>query len=42
VARPQKAQQEERPVHPIREKAQEKKRRLRRVEGSEAACVTRP
>jgi len=41
VARPQKAQQEKRPAHPIRGKAQEGERRLRRVEGSKAACPTK-
>jgi len=41
VATPQKAQQEKRPVCPVRGKAQEGERRLRRVEGSEAACPTK-
>ena len=40
VAKPQKAQQEKRPTHPERGKAQEGERRLRRVEGSEAARPT--
>jgi len=40
VARPQKAQQKKRPACPVKEKAQEKERRLRRVEGSKAACPT--
>jgi len=40
VARPQKAQQEKRPACPVKRKAQEGERRLRRVEGSEAACPT--
>jgi len=39
VARPQKVQQEKRPACPVRGKAQEKERRLRRVEESEAACL---
>jgi len=45
VARPKegKAHQEKRrPVYPIREKAQEGEKRLRRVEEEEAACVARP
>jgi len=45
VARPKegKAHQEKRrPAHPIREKAQEGEKRLRRVEEEEAACVARP
>jgi len=42
VARPRKAQQEERLACPIKGKAQEKERRLRRVEGSEAVRVARP
>jgi len=41
VARPQKAQQEKRPVRPVKGKAQEGERRLRRVEGSEAAHPTK-
>jgi len=36
VERPQKTQQEERPVCPAKGKAQEKERKLRRVEGSKA------
>jgi len=36
MARPQKAQQEERPAHPVREKVQEK--RLSRVEEEKAVC----
>jgi len=42
VAKPQKAQQEKRPAYPVKGKAQEGERRLRRVEGSEAAHVARP
>jgi len=42
VARPQKAQQEKRPAHPVREKVQEGERRLRRVKESKVACVARP
>jgi len=42
VAGPQKAQQEERPVCPVKGKAQEGERRLRRVEESEAVRVARP
>ena len=45
VARPKegKAHQGERkPVHPEKEKVQEKVRRLRRVEKEEAACVAKP
>jgi len=45
VARPKegKAHQGERkPVHPEKEKVQEKARRLRRVEKEEAACVAKP
>jgi len=38
VARPRKAQQEERPACPIKGKAQEKEKKLRRVEEEEAAC----
>jgi len=41
VARPQKAQQEERPMCPVKGKAQEKERRLGRVEGSGAAHPTK-
>jgi len=37
VASPRKAQQERRPVHPVREKAQEEGRRLRRIEEEKAA-----
>jgi len=40
VARPQKAQQKERPVHPVREKVQERK--LRKIEEKEAVCVAKP
>jgi len=41
VARPQKVQQKERPVFPVREEAQERK--LRKVEEEEvAACVAKP
>ena len=42
VARPRKVQQEERPVHPVKGKVQEKKRRLRRVEESETVHMVRP
>jgi len=42
VARPQKAQQEERPARPVRGKAQQKEKRLRRVEGSGVAHVAKP
>ena len=38
MARPRKAQQEERLARPARGKAQEREKRLRRVEGEEAAC----
>jgi len=41
VARPQKAQQEKRPVCPVKRKAQEGERRLRRAKESEAACLTK-
>jgi len=41
VARPQKAQQEEKPVHPIKKKVQEKERRLRRIEEEEAAHMAK-
>jgi len=42
VARPQKVQQEEKPARPIKEKAQEKKRRLKRAEEREVAHVAKP
>ena len=42
VERPQKAQQEEKPAYPIKEKIQEKERRLRRVEKREITCVAEP
>jgi len=42
VARPQKAQQEERPVCPEKGKVQEKEKKLRRVEEGEAAHVVKP
>ena len=42
VATPQKAQQERRPACPIREKAQEGKRSLRRVEEDEMAHMAKP
>jgi len=42
VARPQKAQQEEKPAHPIKGKAQEKKRRLRRAKKRETVRVAEP
>jgi len=42
VARPQKVQQEKRPAHPVKGKAQEGERRLRRVEGRGAARVAKP
>jgi len=43
VATPQKAQQEERPARPVKGKAQERKRKLRRIEEEgEAACMARP
>jgi len=35
-------QEERRPAHPIREKAQKGEKRLRRVEEKEAACMARP
>jgi len=38
VASPRKAQQKRRPVHPVREKAQEKGRRLRRMEEEKVVC----
>jgi len=41
VARPQKVQQEEKPVYPVKEKAQEKKKRVRRVEKREAVHVAK-
>ena len=41
VARPQKVQQE-RPAHPVKGKAQEKEKELRRVEEGEAAYVAEP
>ena len=40
VVRPQKAQQRERPAYPVKGKAQEKERRLRRAE-KKAACPTK-
>jgi len=40
VARPQKAQQDRRPVRPVRGEAQERK--LRKVEREEEACVAKP
>jgi len=42
VARPQKAQQERRPVCPAKGKVQEGEKRLRRVEGSRVAHMVRP
>jgi len=42
VAKPQKAQQRERPAHPVEGKAQEKESRVRRAKGEEAAHVARP
>ena len=45
MARPKEGkayQEKRRPVYPIREKAQEGEKRLRRVEEEEAACVARP
>jgi len=42
VAKPQKAQQKRGPARPIREKAQEGKKKLRRVEEKEAAHVAKP
>jgi len=42
MARPQKAQQEKRPVRPVRGKAQEGERRLRRIEEDRAAYVAKP
>jgi len=42
VARPQKAQQEEKPVYPVKKKVQEKERRLRRIEEKEAAHMAKP
>jgi len=41
VAKPQKAHQQEGPAHPVKGKAQEGKRRLRRVEEEEAARVAK-
>jgi len=41
-ARSQKVQQEEKLAYPVKGKAQEKKRRLRRVEKREAAYMTEP
>jgi len=38
VAKPQKLQQKGRPAHPVREKAQEGEKRLKRVEEEEAVC----
>ena len=38
VASPQKAQQERRLACPIKEKAQEEERKLRRVEENEVVC----
>jgi len=42
VAKPQKAQQKRGPACPIREKAQEGEKKLRRVEEEEAAHVAKP
>jgi len=42
MATPQKMQQERRPACPIREKAQEGEKRLRRVEEDKAVHVTKP
>ena len=42
VARPQKVQQEEKPVYPVKGKAQKKERRLKRAEKREAAHVAKP
>jgi len=39
VARPQKAQQKEKPAHPEKGKVQKKERKLRRVEEGEAVCL---
>jgi len=41
VVRPQKAQQEKGQARPEKGKAQEKERRLRRVEEEEVACVVK-
>jgi len=42
MLRSQKVQQRERPAYPVKGKAQEKERRLRRAEEEEAAHVARP
>jgi len=42
VAKPQKVHQQKGPACPVKGKAQEGERRLRRVEEEEAACVTKP
>jgi len=42
VAKPQKAQQKRGPVRPIREKAQEREKKLRRVEEEEAVHMAKP
>jgi len=42
VARPQKAQQEKELACPEKGKAQEKERRLRKVEEKEVACMVKP
>ena len=42
VARPQKVQQKEKPVYPVKGKAQKKERRLKRAEKREAAHVAKP
>jgi len=42
MARPQKAQQERKPVRPIREKAQEREKGLRRIEEDKVAHVAEP
>jgi len=42
VATPQKAQQEGKLVHPIREKVQETERILRRAEEEKVVCMAKP
>ena len=42
MAKSQKAQQEEKLAHPIREKVQEIERKLRKVEESKVVCVAKP
>ena len=42
VAKPQKVYQQKRLMHPVKEKAQEGERRLRRVKTKEVTCMAKP